>query len=131
MSSTDPTWTARIPPYVKEYLQGKKGLSAGYCLIEYYKILKSQELPDKLKELRKARERVLQLEGEITQLKNESNTQWGVCNTIFDNFNKQPGFDINNLDEKDKYRIKSQLNKKNISIGLEEFIIHYSNNGSD
>ena len=39
---------------------------------------------------------------------------------------KQDGFDINNLDNNDKNRIRSVLEKNNIyDIGLDQFIEHY------
>lgn len=123
-----PTWTARIPPDVKEYLQNKKRLSAGQCLVEYYKILKSQELTELLKELKNAKERVLQLEASVTHLQSECNTQWGICNTVFKQLALQPSFDINNLDENDKLRIKLKLENKGIlNITVDQFIDHYRN----
>jgi len=65
LSRDDPTWTARIPADVKEYLQ-KKGLSAGQCLINYYKFLKQQEIPELLQEKKELEERVRQIDQIVT-----------------------------------------------------------------
>jgi len=67
-----PTWTARIPPEVKEYLQVKKGLSAGQCLCEYYRILKDQELPEAEKKLAEHKHFVTHYEEIVTQLKQKN-----------------------------------------------------------
>jgi hypothetical protein len=72
LSRLYPTWTARIPPEVKEYLQNYKGYSAGFCIVEYYKYLKSQELDEKKKELEKTRNCVLQLEQDVLQLEQKN-----------------------------------------------------------
>ena len=72
MSRNDPTWTARIHADVKEYLQEKKGLSAGECLFRYYKILKENELPDMQQELKEAEARVLHLRGIVTHIEAEN-----------------------------------------------------------
>ena len=125
MSQNDPTWTARIPSEIKEYLQNKKGLSAGYCLCEYYKILKSNELDEALKELDRREKGVLQQKAFVTQLQSQCNTEWAKCNTLFESFKSQ-GRDINNLDGKDRFWIKTQLEKENIaSISVDQFIDHY------
>jgi hypothetical protein len=124
LSQNDATWTARLPPYVKEYLQNKKGISAGKGLVEYYKILKSMELPEKRKELNKAREYVLQLEEDVTQLENECSTEWQICDTIFEKVSKQE--DWMNSPE----RISSILEKNSIRIiSAKQFIEHYKEKG--
>lgn len=126
MSQNDPIWSARVPSVVKDYLQKKKKLSAGQCLREYYKILKSQELPEKLTELEKARKCVLQLEADVIQLKNECTTEWGVCNTLFEQLSQNENFDIHNITPEVEDRIKTRLNKKGVnSISVTEFIEHY------
>lgn len=126
MSQNDPIWSARVPPVVKDYLQKKRKLSAGQCLREYYKILKSQELPEKLTELEKARKRVLQLETDVVQLKSQCNTEWDKCNTIFIQLSRNDNFDIHDVTPQIKNRITSRLNKEGIiSISMEEFIEHY------
>ena len=120
-----PTWTARIPPDVKEYLQNKKCLSAGQCLCEYYKILKSNELDEAVKELSRRKEGVLQQELIVTHLQNKCNTHWVKCNTIFESFKSQ-GRDIHKIDGKDRFWIKSQLEKNKItSISEDQFIEHF------
>ena len=126
LSKTYPTWTARIPPDIKEYLQNKKGFSAGHCLCEYYKILKLKELPEALKELDRKEKAVLQQKAIVTQLQNENNTNWAVCNTLFKQLCKQDGFDIKDIDRQDKFRIRSLLEKNGINdISLDQFIEHY------
>lgn len=72
MSRDYPTWTARLPADVKEYLQKTKGKSAGKCLVEYYNILQSTEVDVLIKEKRVLQERVLQIDEIVTHLKEKS-----------------------------------------------------------
>ena len=105
--------SGRVYPYIRDYFRKKK-LSISDVLYEYYKICKSKELPEMLKELEKARNYVLQIEQNVLQLESECNTNWAKCNTLFEQLNKQDGFNINNLDEQDKFRIGSLLDKNEI-----------------
>jgi hypothetical protein len=94
LSRNYPTWTARIPPEVKEYLQEIKGLSAGHCLCEYYRILKENQLPEKQKLLEKHRKIVTQLEQDVLQLE-QKNTEKNdkkienVKNQVINSFNPE------------------------------------------
>ena len=123
--------SGRVYPYIRDYFHKKK-LSISDVLSEYYKICKSKELPEMLKELEKARNYVLQIEQNVLQLESECNTNWAKCNTLFEQLNKQDGFDINNLNEQDKFRITSLLDKNDIhDITVAQFIIHYQESGED
>jgi len=67
-------WNADISPDIKEYFQ-KKGMSSGDCLREFYKISKSKELTELLKEKKELLERVTQIDETVTQLEIENITQ--------------------------------------------------------
>jgi len=124
LSQNDPTWTARIPPDIKDYLQKIKHLSAGRCLTEYCKILKSQELPEARKELLRREKAVLQQRQKVTQLENECSTEWTICDTIFEKVSQQE--DWMHKPE----RISHILRKNSIhSISADQFIEHYIKRG--
>lgn len=94
---------------------------------EYFRILKSQELPGLLQERRKLLERVTQIDEIVTQLKIECVTNWGICDTLFSDLSKQGEyFNLQNVTEDMKDRILTRLKKKGIeNITVEEFVEHY------
>lgn len=123
MSQNDPVWSARIPTDVKEYLQNKKGLSAGQCLIEYCKILKSQELPEAIQELSRRKESVLQQEAFVLQLQSENTTKSKSCSTAFEQLKKryiELGRSSDQPTTQDKSWITAQCKK--MKIDPEEFL---------
>lgn len=123
MSEDDVFWTARLSPDVKDYLQKKKHMSAGECINEYYKILKSKELPDMLKELQEARKHVLQLEENVTLLKSECDTKLHKRNTELDEllvwYEKQNRSIIDPSDA-DVQALKFQLKKRKLDFTEEQ-----------
>jgi len=131
MTKDSTTWSARITPVVKDYLQVKKGLSAGQCLVEYYKILKREEPLQLQQEKEELLKRVAQIEQKVTQLKAQSNTNWHECNTIFEQLSQQKElFDIQNPNSWTKTQIKRRLEIAEIyDISVDQFIQHYQNNG--
>jgi len=80
LNENHPTWTGRIPQDVKEYFQ-KKGYSAGQIFIEFYKILKQQEIPNLLQEKKDLEERVRQIDEIVTHQTLNCKTKTGICNT--------------------------------------------------
>jgi len=122
------TWSCRVRKETKEGLQSA-GVSAGEAIEEYYRTLKSKSLKEKLKELANAKLNVAQLEHDVTQIKVDCTTSDTKCNTIFANLNKNPAFNINNLSDEDRSRIRSVLRKNDISKTVDEFVREYQNNG--
>jgi len=135
MSSKPRTfWNADIDPEIKEYLQNKLGLSAGDCLREYYRIRKSTELTGLEQEKEDHLKRVAQIDENLSQLKNEYDTEWAVCDTIFSELSKQGiekdgtvGWDINNITLGMRERIQIRLDKNGIkNISVDDLIEHYT-----
>lgn len=128
------TWTARLRKEIKEELQ-KKGVSAGEAIEEYYKILRSKSLKEKLKELADAKLNVAQLEHDVTQIRSKSNTNKAKCVTIFSHFSKNRYRNIDNLTKQDVFWIQSQLDQKNIhDMSVDDFVEQYkqwANNGGE
>jgi len=132
LSRDYPTWTARIPAEVKEYFQ-KKGISAGQIFIEYYKILKQQEIPELLQEKEKLQERVRQIDQIVTHCVRQKDqiVTHGELDEICQDYLKQGLNDerirhrsLENPTSEDKDWIKTRLQKKKLyhTIDQETFL---------
>ena len=132
LSGEYPCWNGRIPAEVKEYFQ-KKGISAGQIFIEYYKILKQQEIPELLQEKNELLKRVAQIDQIVTHCvrqKDEIVTH-GELDEICQDYLKQ-GFNderirrrsLENPTSEDRDWIKARLQKKKLyhTIDQETFL---------
>jgi len=125
------TRTVRVPLWVADYFD-KKQKSFGRVIIESCQDALNNELPNLLRELKDAREHVLQLEGNVLQAQNQCNTEFEICGTIYNEYLKQ-GRDPSFTTHQDRFWIKCKLDDNKIqSMSLESFIMYYTkekNNG--
>jgi len=109
------TQTVRLPVHVKEYFK-KHGVNIRTILEQKYYEMKSNEVPELLKEKEKALQRVAQIDSIVPHLQasfNENNNKLDkLCYEFLEHR------DIDNLDSLNKNWINSRCKKENMSVDM-------------
>jgi len=99
--------------FVKEYYK-ENDISCSSILVEKYYEYVENQIPKLLKEKSRLLSRVTQIDEKVTQIYENVTQNNKIVTQILREFKKQ-GRDIDNVDNRDRFWIKSQLEKNNVT----------------